>query len=60
VADRVEIPNSLSELGIDISELDLMVSDAMSYTRNLENNPVTISDADVRELYKRAFEGRRK
>jgi len=60
VADRVEIPNSLSELGIDISELDLMVSDAMSYARNLENNPVTISDADVRELYKRAFEGRRK
>lgn len=60
IAVRVGIPNSISELGVDESELDLMVSDAMSYTRNLENNPVAISDAEVRELYKKAFKGRQK
>lgn len=60
IAEKVGIPKSLTELGVDPLELDSMVSDAMSYKRNLENNPVSLSEEDIRALYKKAFAGAQK
>jgi len=58
LADDVGIPKSLVDLGIEISELDSMVSDAMSYDRSIEKTPVEISDKAIREIYNMAFTGR--
>jgi len=59
LADKVGIPRSLSDLGIDAGELESMVSDALSYSRNLVNNPVKVSDKEIRDIYTRALNGNR-
>ena len=59
IADEIGIPRSLSDLGVKASELESMVSDAMSYSRNLVNNPVSVTEKEVRDIYARALNGRR-
>jgi len=59
IAEKVGIPKSLSDLGVKASELESMVSDTLSYSRNLDNNPVKVSDREVREIYSRALSGNR-
>jgi len=59
LADKVGIPRSLADLGIKATELDLMVSDAMSYARNIDNNPVKVSNEEMKEIYSRALSGKR-
>jgi len=58
VADKTGIPRSLMELGVKPSELDAMVADALSYTRNLDKHPSPMTPEGVREIYLRAFRGR--
>lgn len=57
IADKVGIPRSLSDLGVKASELEAMVSDALSYSRNLDNNPIKVSDKEIKEIYSRALSG---
>jgi alcohol dehydrogenase class IV len=59
IADQVGIPRGLSDLGIKGSELEAMVADALSYSRNLDNNPIKVSDKEVRDIYSRALSGNR-
>jgi uridylate kinase len=42
------------------NEIEAMVSDALSYSRNLVNNPVKVTDKEVRDIYSRALNGNRK
>jgi alcohol dehydrogenase class IV len=58
LADKVGIPKSLSDLGVKFEELEAMVSDAMSYSRNLENNPKSVSAKEIADIYQKAFMGR--
>ena len=53
----VGIPLKLSDLGVREDELELMVSIAMKYERNLKNNPRAVSASDVRDIYKKALRG---
>ncbi|MGQ9515126.1 MAG: iron-containing alcohol dehydrogenase family protein [Thermoproteota archaeon] len=59
LADKVGIPRSIAEFGVREEELDTMVADAMSYSRNIENNPIKVSANDIREIYTKALKGRR-
>jgi len=59
LADKIGVPRSLSDLGVNASELESMVSDALSYNRNLANNPVKVSDKEIRDIYSRALNGNR-
>jgi alcohol dehydrogenase class IV len=59
IADAVGIPRDLSELGVGASELDLMAKDAMTYSRNLDNNPVKVTEGDIRGIFAKALLGRK-
>jgi len=56
--DEVNIPVSLSEVGVSEDELDDMVKEALSYHRNLANNPRKVTPEDVRTIYLKALKGR--
>ncbi len=58
LADKVGIPRSIAELGVREGELDTMAADAMSYGRNMENNPVKVSVNEIREICAKALRGR--
>jgi alcohol dehydrogenase class IV len=58
LADKVGIPRSIAELGVKAEELDMMVADAMSYGRNVDNNPIKVSANEIREIYAKALKGR--
>lgn len=56
--DDLEVPSSLRELGVDESKMDEFVAETFSYKRNLENNPRSLSEDDVKDVFLRAFKGR--
>lgn len=58
LADKIGIPRNLMELGVKTSELDLMVSDASSYSRNIAKHPSSLTLEDIKEIYSRALKGR--
>jgi len=58
IADETGIPRSIMELGVKASELDAMVADAFSYSRNLDKHPSPLTPEDIREIYLRGLRGR--
>lgn len=58
LADKTGIPRSLMELGVKASELDAMVADASSYSRNIAKHPSSLTLEDIKEIYLRALKER--
>lgn len=58
IADKTGIPRSLKDLGVKASELDAMVADVFSYSRNLDKHPSSLNPETVREIYLRGLRGR--
>jgi alcohol dehydrogenase class IV len=52
---ELEVPTNLRGLGVRRDEVDVFVADTMQYRRNLENNPRTVSEEDVRRFFTDAF-----
>ncbi|MBO3800693.1 MAG: iron-containing alcohol dehydrogenase [Candidatus Brockarchaeota archaeon] len=59
LVDRVGIPRSLKDLGLEEDELDAMVADALSYERNVNKHPLPLTAEDLKMLFTTAFSGRR-
>ncbi len=57
VANRTSLPRNLLKLGVEPSELDSMVADALSYERNLDKHPNPLTPEDVSRIYARALGG---
>jgi alcohol dehydrogenase class IV len=58
ISDKTNLPKSLRELGVKEFELDAMVSDALSYARNVNRHPFPITPEDLKNLCLTAFVGR--
>jgi len=56
--DAVGIPKSLRDIGISESEIDDIVKDALTYERNMKNNPRPIDYESLREIVLEAYSGR--
>lgn len=52
LAGELGLPTRLRDLGIAESDIEPLVLDAMRQTRLLGNNPRTVSEADVRSIYR--------
>ncbi|RLE56708.1 MAG: hypothetical protein DRJ40_04805 [Thermoprotei archaeon] len=57
--DRVEIPNSVKDVGVQEEELETYVKHTLGYRRNLENNPIEVTEDIVRNLISKALSGRK-
>ncbi|MEM1569271.1 MAG: iron-containing alcohol dehydrogenase [Candidatus Bathyarchaeia archaeon] len=49
------VPKSLRSLGVKENEVDIFVYETMQYRRNLENNPRSVSEDDIRRFFVEAF-----
>jgi len=49
------IPENLKKVGVSEEEIGKMVEEAMSYSRNLSNNPREVTPEDVEKIYRKAF-----
>jgi len=58
IEDRINIPKSLRDLGLKDTELDAMVSDALSYERNMSKHPFPVTVEDLKKVFTMAFSGR--
>lgn len=56
--DETGIPASIRDVGVGEEEVRLIVSETLSYKRNLENNPVAVDERVVEEIVKAAYRGR--
>ena len=56
--DVLGIPKGLKELGIEESEIDDIVRDALEYERNMKNNPRPISEEDLKNIVLETYRGR--
>lgn len=54
----VDIPESLAEIGVPEEDLPRIVEEALSYQRNLLNNPRDLGRREVAQAFKYAYEGR--
>jgi alcohol dehydrogenase class IV len=52
LAGELGLPTRLRDLGITESDIEPLVVDAMRQTRLLGNNPRSVSEADVRSIYR--------
>ncbi len=53
------VPSDLAELGVKEQDLELIAKQAMLSTRLLANNPRELTEADAREVLRRAYRGDR-
>lgn len=53
--DELGVPRNLRSLGVKEDEVDSFVYETMRYKRNLENNPRTVSEEDVRRFFINVF-----
>lgn len=49
------VPESLRKVGVSENEIGKMVEEAMTYSRNLENNPREVTPENVEKIYRKAF-----
>ncbi len=56
--DAVGIPKSLKDIGISEKEIDDIVKDALTYERNMKNNPRPVDYESLREIVLEAYSGR--
>ena len=59
ILDKLEIPDSISDVGVEVSEVDNYVEEVVSYKRNLDNNPISVDKKLIRDLVIEALRGRR-
>ena len=50
---------SLEAAGVPQSVIPTLAADAMNQQRLLVNNPVPVTEIDARQLYEKAWEGKR-
>jgi alcohol dehydrogenase class IV len=55
LAEELEIPTRLSEVGVTEEDLDMLAVEALKQQRLLPNNPVEVKLDDARELYAKAL-----
>lgn len=53
----VGLPSSLAKFGVEASDVDQLVLDAVKQTRLLNNNPRALAPKDIERIYKRALSG---
>ncbi|MEM2004520.1 MAG: iron-containing alcohol dehydrogenase [Zestosphaera sp.] len=58
--DEVEIPDSIADVGFKEEELELIATDALDYKRNINVNPAPVNKDLVKELVRKALQGRSK
>jgi alcohol dehydrogenase len=51
----IEIPASLSELGVPRSDIPMLVEGALKVTRPVENNPRYLGPDEAQRVYEAAF-----
>ena len=56
--DETGIPSSLRDVGVKEDEIPLIVKETLGYKRNIENNPVPVSNDVVERIVKEAYLGR--
>jgi alcohol dehydrogenase len=56
---KLQLPQSLAELGIQEKHIDSLANDALKQTRLLINNPKTVSLEDAKQIYLNALTGKR-
>ncbi|GAC30245.1 iron-containing alcohol dehydrogenase [Brumicola pallidula] len=56
---KLQLPQSLAELGIQEKHIDPLANDALAQTRLLINNPKTVSLEDAKQIYLNALTGKR-
>jgi len=53
---QIGVAKGLGTFGIKEEEKDKIVQEGLSFTRNLENNPVEMNEKDLSEIVQSAFE----
>lgn len=56
---KLQLPQSLAELGIEEKHIDSLASDALEQQRLLINNPKAVSLEDAKQIYRNALSGKR-
>ena len=56
---KLQLPQSLAELGIEEKHIDSLASDALEQKRLLINNPKAVSIEDAKQIYRNALSGKR-
>ncbi len=56
LADDIGIPSSLSDLGVPMADIPMLIDSALKVTRPVENNPRTLGPSEARSIYENAFE----
>lgn len=54
---QLNLPSGLAEMGIDVGDIHLLAKDAMLQTRLLVNNPKPVTLEDVKQIYRKAYDG---
>ncbi len=56
---KLQLPQSLAELGIEEKHIDSLANDALEQQRLLINNPKAVSLEDAKQIYRNALSGQR-
>jgi alcohol dehydrogenase len=56
---KLQLPQSLAELGIEEKHIDSLANDALEQQRLLINNPKAVSLEDAKQIYRNALNGQR-
>lgn len=56
---KLQLPQSLAELGIEEKHIDSLARDALEQQRLLINNPKAVSLEDAKQIYRNALSGQR-
>jgi alcohol dehydrogenase len=56
---KLQLPQSLAELGIEEKHIDSLANDAIEQQRLLINNPKAVSLEDAKQIYRNALSGQR-
>ena len=55
LAMELDVPTTLSEVGVCASDVEMLSTEAMKQQRLLPNNPVEVTLADCRSMYNLAL-----
>jgi len=57
--DEAGIPDSLRDVGIKESDIDILVEKALRQDRTIARNPREMGEKEIREIFLQAYRGRR-
>ncbi|MDW8061515.1 MAG: iron-containing alcohol dehydrogenase [Nitrososphaerota archaeon] len=58
IEDRIGIPSGLEALGIPVDDIARLAEEALTYKRNLENNPRDLSLREMMDIFDSVYRGR--